>query len=727
MLPAAEHKDEGRSLLRGKPAGKIEILGTEMVANDRPWHFVFVLPVQTAESSSRFAEEVPDPKAAWSRIFTGFENTGKSDALKSSMTRKEFNHAVFQEVVQIFAGPLCGFNLDELVSIDEDEMFLLLSLQNDEAIGELGEAEEFRAKLDAKKYPPGIEVATDTLAGKGGFEFIRHGDLTESHEHTNEYPGHVRYALNKQSVVHGFTSVELMRLMRRRMRKFIQLNGLTSEKVIRECFFVHRWDDLEVLYKNRRWNDPWHFFQWPAEHMSDLVHHYFGPEIGFYFHWFNCWTRFVLQPALISIPLLFIPQEVRWKAELGFAVFVALWSTLFLCEYEKLKNLKILKWGMHNYDEAGAEVRRQFNEARRNSCGEWLRKALHWSLCVLFMAETLGVVAAISIMRMKAIRDPDGVTSGIRHEDWERYGKYLIALNIKVVNFVWTPLTTTLTSMENWRTRADLKSAMVEKLFSVKFVVFYYPFLNTIMIKPYVSGCGDEGIAGCKEILQTDLLFFFIIQFASQVFSLIFEMAQAWWRVRREKRRLSDSSKAYTYLEFQAKCDEFDDAALIQQFEDQVLIFGFIVMFGVIFPVLCAVTLIFNLAYKRIFAYKLSYALRRPDPAGAEGIGSWKGILAMLSWIGVSFNAYLAVFCGPLFDDYSDSQRLIIFIAVEHVIFILKVVVEHAAGGKSTEHVRIDAHHEFAIDKVQTHKEVAYKQVNIESAANAPVPASPFK
>ena len=38
-------------------------------------------------------------------------------------------------------------------------------------------------------------------------------------------------------------------------------------------------------------------------------------------------------------------------------------------------------------------------------------------------------------------------------------------------------------------TDAELKSAMTLKIFAVKFVVFYYPFVYTLFIQPHVDGC----------------------------------------------------------------------------------------------------------------------------------------------------------------------------------------------------------------------------------------------
>ena len=43
-------------------------------------------------------------------------------------------------------------------------------------------------------------------------------------------------------------------------------------------------------------------------------------------------------------------------------------------------------------------------------------------------------------------------------------------------------------SQENHRTDMELKSSMAVKLFAVKFVVFYFPFVYDIVLRPRVEG-----------------------------------------------------------------------------------------------------------------------------------------------------------------------------------------------------------------------------------------------
>ena len=53
--------------------------------------------------------------------------------------------------------------------------------------------------------------------------------------------------------------------------------------------------------------------------------------------------------------------------------------------------------------------------------------------------------------------------------------RYLITLNIKIIDLLWTPLSSYLSKMENWRTDAEMKHHMILDL----------PFTNGfILLKP---------------------------------------------------------------------------------------------------------------------------------------------------------------------------------------------------------------------------------------------------
>lgn len=388
---------------------------------------------------------------------------------------------------------------------------------------------------------------------------------------------------------------------------------------------------------------------------------------------------------------------------MAFSIFLGVWSTTFLARYKHMKNLKVLKWGMKHHDREFAEIRRQFRDDYRDSWGEYFQQLLHWILCVAFMAETVFFTLFVSQLRIQARVDPMGRSYGIRHQHLQAYGKYMITANIKIVDYLWTNLSTYLSKNENWRTPGELRNKATEKLFAVKFVVYYYPFLYTIFIKPAIY---DIDIQPCFKALSSDLRLFFFTQIVMEVIFLFVSLLTSWLKVASERRRFAN--KEYSYLEYQAKCPEYSDEDLMSDVQLQVINYGFLVMFGVCLPYVCCICFCVNFLFKRILAYKVSYIYQRPSPFGAEGFGA-EDIITLLSWIGVIFNTFLVIFVSPLCGDMSFERKLLIFISVENAILVLKTLIDTAIGPSSTAQRRIEEHQAKVIPKIlQEHSSTSW-------------------
>ncbi|CAE8627607.1 unnamed protein product, partial [Polarella glacialis] len=722
---------------------KITVLGFPMLKNDDNWHWVFTFPLEhDEETKKKFAEVMPEAEKAWTAIFTGAEGSGKS-GVKPKMTRKEFQHAVFEEMVDIMSGPRCGLTLGTHVSIDGDELFLMVSLENQEAITEIAEISEYRTMIASAAYKEvDIAIPTDSKLGPK-FDEIAEGlslDRVYFKSETtlfNHYPATVTYRKGKANRLEHFRNPDLIRLSQRRMQHFFNFNSLDSYGAINQVFAVHNWDRLEALHQ-QGWNDPTKLIYWPAEGSTDNVSKYFYSEIAFQFHWYNLFTRFMAAPALLSVVSFLLRtfggfgSHEKSMITCSFAVFICIWSSVFMAYYNQKKNLKILRWGMKNFNDVGAAVRKEFSDEYRDTWKETLQNGMHWFLCCFFIAETLGIISWIATVRSHATREPEGMTWGISNVTVASTMKYLVTINIKVVDKLWTALSSYLTSKENWRTQTDLKGAMVLKLFTVKFVVFYYPFFYTIFLKPHIEGCPGGGIDACVVELNSSLMVFFITQIVTEMAMLVIQLALTYKAVKTEiaaAAKKTAGSQEYSYLELQAKAAPYGTIEQMEDFMNQVVSYGFIVMFSVTLPFMCFLSFMTNFMYKKLIAYKICYAQQRPDPNGSEGIGSWEYIISNLSYIGVFVNAYIAVFALPLMNDLELTTKIIIFIAAEHGMLLVKLLIDAAFGDKSTAQLRIEEHNDDFIDQVMNGKTVgsdAVLKIDVQSAVKA-VLKNPYK
>jgi len=601
--------------------------------------------------------------------------------------------------------------LEEMNSIDGDELFLKIGLTDSKAKADLADAEEFNVMLTEdlyKKQKQQIPTDNKKFEGeKGTFESHAVKDLDGEAVNVT-FPAWQKFASVRADKFQEVGQLDCIRLVRRRITKFIHVDELIKAEIATKMFPVHHWDEGVDKLHRKGWNDLWKIFQWPSEERSDLPNAYFGPELGFFFHWYSFMTRYLVVPAVLSIATFtlragqLVDRHILNYCSMGFAVMLVIWSSVFVGHYRQAKHLKQMKWGMEHMTTATLVVRKQFRDAYRDSVRDYLQHIFHWTMVVFMITETLVVVAWVSELQMKAAKDPEGTTYGISNVNLVSYPKYIITINIKLVDKVWGPISNKLSNMENWRSVQELQENMVVKMFIVKMFVFYYPFVYEIVIKPMTTGCGGDNphtdLTGCVDSMNTNLMMFFCTQVVTEVALIMVGLGLTWWSVRKEKEH--HPNKEYTYIELQAKTDPYDEDTLTSDFLNAVITYGYIILFGVSLPFMCCLAFVTNLLMLRLLAYKMSFAYQRPMPKGMDGIGAWEAVIKNLGYLGVATNAYIALFTLKAFREESIEWKLLMFIVVQNVGMALKVAVEALIAVKSTAQMRIAEYNTDVMDSL---------------------------
>lgn len=111
-------------------------------------------------------------------------------------------------------------------------------------------------------------------------------------------------------------------------------------------------------------------------------------------------------------------------------------------------------------------------------------------------------------------------------------------------------------------------------------------------------------------------------------------------------------------------------------FDELVVQFGFVVLFFVC-PLAPILALAANIVEVKLDASKLLRVLRRPQPRNASNIGTWYGILNILTWLSLVTNTTIAIFTTKTFQKYDLESKLVLFIIVEHILVALKIAVSY--------------------------------------------------
>jgi hypothetical protein len=361
---------------------------------------------------------------------------------------------------------------------------------------------------------------------------------------------------------------------------------------------------------------------------------------------------------------------------------------------------------MKNYDQVATE-RRNYKKEYRGSFREMCQNGFHWLLAGIFMAETVGAVYFISNFREKAIKaHHDGSTEpiyGFEPKVAEQLAKYLITANIKVVDQIWKRLSPRLTKCENWKTEQQFKSAKVQKLFIVKFLVYYYPFFYIAFLKERIEGCPDP-VDGCHAELKQNLAIFFFTHVATVIALIALPMAWTKFQITREIVKAESLAEAegrkveYTYLQAQAKCPPYDGDT--DDFMELILSLGFVMMFAVELPVMAFLALLSNMVEMRMLAFKMSYVHQRTEPTGQEGIGAWAGIIETISTVAVVINVGMAIFCMHPLRDLSFKVQLGLFVCAENGMLLIQSIITSCYPEKALVQVEAEEDNSDAMDEI---------------------------
>merc|ERR1711988_412786 len=138
-------------------------------------------------------------------------------------------------------------------------------------------------------------------------------------------------------------------------------------------------------------------------------------------------------------------------------------------------------------------------------------------------------------------------------------------------------------------------------------------------------------------------------------------------------------------------------------FAELMIMFGYIVMFGIVFPFGFALTLLLLVIERRVDGFKIFTLMQRPFPLDAASIGPWRDILEGLSWVGMFTNAALLTWTFQVFDSElfgegeAKNTRLAYFFVLCCCIVVVKIAIAVLVPDVPEQVLDIQAHHDYVV------------------------------
>jgi hypothetical protein len=642
---------------------------------DAPCQYCLLFPLVTEDNKEEFDQPVSDALKKACDIFHLDINSTQSEFV-DDMTTKDFHAACRKQIVNILSGPKCGFELSTRQSIDEDELFLMVSLSNEEAKAQLADVMEVNVPLKVDLYKntsaktkDGAPIIPTDGYHRGHFDALKEDE-------SNAMPMFKAYRKDMASAFPALPNTTLIRLVGARMRKMMHIEALVKEGVVKNFFPVHEYDAVSKLYASG-FSNPTAFVQYPGSKNTDKVRDYFGEQVGFFFQWVNFYTRNLLFPSCLAIAFFVwrrsgMADLTVERGECAFALIMAAWSSYFVSDYVQRVNTLKYKWGMDGYK--AISNLDSYDPAKSGSCAESATRNFHNLLLVFMFIYTIGSAFLISAFRANGSAAGEKIYKfGLSGDTCSKLGKYALTANIKIPAILWDMISPAISKRENHKTAADLNTATINKLFVVKFFVYFFPFLYTAFVKEHVEGCigGD-----CYQELYENLIILFPTNLVTSIAIVIVSILMTKCKITSEIKaaEAKNPGQKYTYLEAQAKFNEFTGDT--DYFVAAMIDFAFICCFSVACPVMSLLCLVQNLIGLRLLGFQYTTIIKRCYPSGQDGIGAWMGIMKFLSMFGVVCTVGVAIMDLPLFAEYSLTERGCIFLAAEHGMLIMSLAFQ---------------------------------------------------
>ena len=303
------------------------------------------------------------------------------------------------------------------------------------------------------------------------------------------------------------------------------------------------------------------------------------------------------------------------------------------------------------------------------------------------------------------------------------------AVVISCFNIYWRKVALSLTTWENYRLERDFRRTLVIRMFSFQFVNCYFSLFYIAFIKRYGVRYSDDIYDKCEpqecmdelsELIFSILLLNIVVGSAVEMWlpfqkKLLIKVVGCLKGLAKRKvgpevedenfeidlsevSRKKKAGQKLTPAEEKASEDKEADMEIVEQFErpplksvkhglgatfyeynELALQFGYIIMFSVVLPIGALFAVANNFLEVRLDALKVLESTRRVKPCLVDGIGAWRDVLEVLSYVGILTNLLILAFTSNFLDTFGIEatwERMGFVVIVEHLLLVLKLCID---------------------------------------------------
>lgn len=640
------------------------ILGENVVRDEVLCDYVFVMPLKGASCSDLHVSGAGFMHINWDTEVDGralakevLMSPNKTSLLTQKeleerftdkMTSERYQDAMRKLLAETFTSQHFGLMISADPSADHDEIFVKLSVpRHNDTIAQYAGNLSYQMPL------------SDTTYQRIGKQVKMDAEQNHTRAFTEFFP-------ECKDSFEPFRPIDFIRLLKARLDKHLNLTALCDQGVVVAHFAPHTYSEVRSMCET--WANVWKWYRIPTHDHDDKIRNYFGEEVAWLFVWKVHFVRWLCVPAAIGALTyfrMFLPIVVQHEMQVGMAVLMALWSTLFNSFYHRSETRIKYRWGMNDYTPSTSLFKR--NDFRPRLSESWTLVAVSLfgdALALLTLAGTVGGIIAID---------------QFVDNSWYSHS-LLITTQILLMDIWWRNASLQIVQWENHEHQDKWLRSWTRRMFSIRLFTNLYPFLYVGFFKERYTETGCKPFDSCLDELNWNLLCYFAARILKEVTLNMWCLGILRLQIIHETWRGINARLAcftHTYLELQAKALPYNDIVKMNDWTEQVLTFALVACFSVVLPAISFVALLTSLLRMRIIAHRNALYLRRPLPRGSSGIEAWREMLVLTEAIAVVINLGFAIFVMKPLCDLPLDIKCVIFFVAEHVILAIKVTIQN--------------------------------------------------
>ncbi|XP_039696922.1 anoctamin-9 [Pteropus medius] len=477
-------------------------------------------------------------------------------------------------------------------------------------------------------------------------------------------------------------------------------HDLVKEKVFETKFPLHKGEE-GLKKKWARWRNM------VREQPIDDIRNYFGEKVALYFAWLG-WYTYMLVPAAVVGLIIFlsgfslfhasqISKEIceahdilmcprgdhrrRYQrlsdtctfAKLThlfdnegtvlFAIFMALWATVFLEIWKRQRARVVLHWDLYGWDEDQEEVALELincpDYKLRPHQHSYLRSTIILILSLFMICLMIGMAHVLVVYRVLAA----AVFSNLALPFLEEQVTTAVVVTGALVHYVTILFMTKinksvalkLCDFEKPRTFSERESKFTVKFFTLQFFTHFSSLVYVAFILGRINGHPGKSVrlaglwkleechlSGCMMDLFVQMA---IIMGLKQTLSNCMEYLRPWLALKYRSMR-GHESRDPELRDWQRnyRLNPVNTFSLFDEFMEMMIQYGFTTIFVAAFPLAPLLALFSNLVEIRLDAIKMVRLQRRLVPRKAKDIGTWLQVLETIGVLAVIANGMVIAF-----------------------------------------------------------------------------------